>query len=165
MSIGATAQEPVVSPSDCQAHPEPVSNSDRCGKKYIDIAHTHNRFSIKRRDRQTSCCLAATPLLFGTEVQGLCPEMSVDIAPDSEFATAVYQWVASVPEGKVASYGRIARLAGFPRHARFVGKQWQLGFPLVGLGMVLCFHCHYLFPKLLLVFRTMCLSSYLCCHK
>ena len=41
---------------------------------------------------------------------------------DSEFARAVYQLVASVPPGKVSSYGQIARLAGFPRHARFVGR-------------------------------------------
>lgn len=41
---------------------------------------------------------------------------------DSEFARAVYQLVASVPPGKVSSYGQIAKLAGFPRHARFVGR-------------------------------------------
>lgn len=33
----------------------------------------------------------------------------------------VWQWIAAVPRGKVASYGQIARLAGFPRHARHVG--------------------------------------------
>ena len=40
----------------------------------------------------------------------------------SEFAQAVYTLVANVPHGHVASYGQIARLAGFPRHARFVGR-------------------------------------------
>ncbi|WP_374749720.1 MGMT family protein [Jeongeupia sp. USM3] len=29
--------------------------------------------------------------------------------------------VAAVPEGRVATYGDIARLAGFPRHSRQVG--------------------------------------------
>lgn len=33
----------------------------------------------------------------------------------------IWQWVAAVPPGKVASYGQIARLAGYPRHARYVG--------------------------------------------
>ena len=42
--------------------------------------------------------------------------------PQSEFARAVYAAVAAVPAGRVASYGDIARQAGFPRHARFVGR-------------------------------------------
>lgn len=34
---------------------------------------------------------------------------------------SVYQMVSSIPEGRVATYGQIARLAGHPRHARQVG--------------------------------------------
>lgn len=34
----------------------------------------------------------------------------------------IWQWVAAVPPGNVATYGQIARLAGFPRHARYVGS-------------------------------------------
>jgi methylated-DNA-protein-cysteine methyltransferase-like protein len=34
----------------------------------------------------------------------------------------IWQWVAAVPPGKVASYGQIAALAGHPRHSRYVGK-------------------------------------------
>lgn len=30
--------------------------------------------------------------------------------------------VALVPYGRVATYGQIARLAGYPHHARFVGR-------------------------------------------
>jgi methylated-DNA-protein-cysteine methyltransferase-like protein len=30
--------------------------------------------------------------------------------------------VARIPQGKVASYGMVADLAGYPRHARFVGR-------------------------------------------
>jgi methylated-DNA-protein-cysteine methyltransferase-like protein len=41
---------------------------------------------------------------------------------NQEFSTAVYQIVGSIPEGKVLCYGDIARLAGYPRHARFVGR-------------------------------------------
>ena len=48
--------------------------------------------------------------------------MAINTQPESEFARAVYQWVGTIPVGYVASYGQIARLAGFPRHARFVGR-------------------------------------------
>lgn len=48
--------------------------------------------------------------------------MAVDTSAEGEFTLAVYQWLASVPAGKVVSYGQLARLAGFPRHARFVGR-------------------------------------------
>ncbi|KAF0813734.1 DNA base-flipping protein [Andreprevotia sp. IGB-42] len=30
--------------------------------------------------------------------------------------------VAQIPHGQVLSYGEVARLAGFPRHARMVGR-------------------------------------------
>lgn len=33
----------------------------------------------------------------------------------------VWQWIAAVPHGKVATYGQIAGLSGYPRHARHVG--------------------------------------------
>ena len=33
----------------------------------------------------------------------------------------IWQVVAMIPRGKVASYGQIARLIGFPRHSRYVG--------------------------------------------
>lgn len=33
----------------------------------------------------------------------------------------IWQIVASIPQGQVATYGQIARLAGFPNHARYVG--------------------------------------------
>ncbi|MDB2705280.1 methylated-DNA--[protein]-cysteine S-methyltransferase [Pseudomonadota bacterium] len=34
----------------------------------------------------------------------------------------IWQLVASIPSGKVATYGQVAQLAGFPNHARYVGK-------------------------------------------
>ena len=34
----------------------------------------------------------------------------------------VWQVVAMIPPGKVATYGQIARLIGLPSHARFVGR-------------------------------------------
>ena len=39
-----------------------------------------------------------------------------------EFRDAVYQIVAAIPPGYVSSYGTVAKQAGFPRHARFVGR-------------------------------------------
>ncbi len=45
--------------------------------------------------------------------------MKIDIV---EFARAVKQIVAAIPEGKVATYGDVAALAGGPSHARLVGK-------------------------------------------
>ena len=38
------------------------------------------------------------------------------------FFEQVYEIVAQIPEGQVISYGRIARLLGFPRAARQVGR-------------------------------------------
>jgi methylated-DNA-protein-cysteine methyltransferase related protein len=37
-------------------------------------------------------------------------------------AERIWQVVARIPRGHVASYGQVARLAGMPRHARLVGR-------------------------------------------
>lgn len=34
----------------------------------------------------------------------------------------IWQLVAAIPAGRVATYGQIARQAGYPRHARYVGQ-------------------------------------------
>lgn len=39
----------------------------------------------------------------------------------SSLREEIWQWVAAVPAGRVATYGQIARLAGHPNHARYVG--------------------------------------------
>ena len=39
-----------------------------------------------------------------------------------EPAERIWQVVAMIPDGRVASYGQIAALAGIPRHARLVGR-------------------------------------------
>lgn len=33
----------------------------------------------------------------------------------------IYQTISCIPAGKVATYGQIAKMAGYPRHARLVG--------------------------------------------
>lgn len=40
---------------------------------------------------------------------------------DSQFREMVWQIVAVIPAGKVATYGQIASLCGYPGHARGVG--------------------------------------------
>lgn len=47
--------------------------------------------------------------------------------PDLEnFDAEVYSIVREIPFGKVVTYGQIARLVGFPRHSRRVGKSMSL---------------------------------------
>ncbi|ATO18316.1 methyltransferase [Acinetobacter sp. LoGeW2-3] len=42
--------------------------------------------------------------------------------PSDELAQMILSVIALIPQGKVASYGQVARLAGLPRHARLVGR-------------------------------------------
>ena len=39
----------------------------------------------------------------------------------SELREKIYAVVAAIPEGRVATYGQVAAMAGFPQHARQVG--------------------------------------------
>lgn len=39
-----------------------------------------------------------------------------------EFALQIYSVVSEIPAGKVATYGQIARLAGYDKNSRLVGK-------------------------------------------
>ncbi len=39
----------------------------------------------------------------------------------NETRTIILQILGSIPKGKVATYGQVAKLAGVPRHARYVG--------------------------------------------
>ncbi|MGP1592361.1 MAG: MGMT family protein [Prevotella multiformis] len=56
--------------------------------------------------------------------------MAVDIAL---FRKEVYSVVASIPRGKVLSYGQVAWLVGCPDHARLVGR--VLHGTVVGAGV------------------------------
>lgn len=47
----------------------------------------------------------------------------ISIDPHSnELRVIIWQIISSIPEGYVASYGQIARLSGYPNHARYVGR-------------------------------------------
>ncbi|UJF19875.1 MGMT family protein [Vibrio sp. SS-MA-C1-2] len=39
-----------------------------------------------------------------------------------EFAEKIYATLNAIPFGKVTTYGTVSRLAGYPKHARHVGK-------------------------------------------
>jgi methylated-DNA-protein-cysteine methyltransferase-like protein len=39
-----------------------------------------------------------------------------------KFDKAIWKTVASIKSGQVMSYGQVARIAGYPRHARMVSK-------------------------------------------
>lgn len=41
---------------------------------------------------------------------------------DENLLYLIYSIVEEIPEGKVATYGQLARLAGIPKKARLVGK-------------------------------------------
>jgi len=34
----------------------------------------------------------------------------------------IYDMVSRIPKGKVATYGQIAKLIGYPNHARYIGR-------------------------------------------
>lgn len=44
-----------------------------------------------------------------------------DSNPTFALKQSLWQLVAAIPPGRVATYGQLARLAGYPSHARFVG--------------------------------------------
>ena len=41
--------------------------------------------------------------------------------PHHQLKETLWQLVAAIPPGRVASYGQLAALAGYPSHARYVG--------------------------------------------
>ncbi|MBA55728.1 MAG: cysteine methyltransferase [Pseudomonadales bacterium] len=43
------------------------------------------------------------------------------MSANQETRHSIIQVIGAIPKGKVCTYGRIAELAGLPRHARFVG--------------------------------------------
>jgi methylated-DNA-protein-cysteine methyltransferase-like protein len=50
--------------------------------------------------------------------------MGLDDLPFAELYTQIYEIIALIPRGKVATYGQIAHIVGPPCHARLVG--WAL---------------------------------------
>lgn len=49
------------------------------------------------------------------------------MSPDQEFKEKIYKLVATVPEGRVVTYGQIAALCGKPRGAWEVGQIAHFG--------------------------------------
>lgn len=50
------------------------------------------------------------------------PKKSADDPEQPSNAERIWQVVAAIPKGKVATYGQVAELAGLPRGARLVGR-------------------------------------------
>ena len=48
--------------------------------------------------------------------------MSDNTVLTDDFAYAVLSAVAEIPEGRVATYGQLARLIGYPKNARLVAR-------------------------------------------
>ena len=60
-----------------------------------------------------------TDYFYGRRIQ--VPWAAMDLSRFTPSQQAVYRTVAKIPYGETASYGQVARLAGLPRAARFVG--------------------------------------------
>ncbi|GAA5983155.1 hypothetical protein JCM10908_000175 [Rhodotorula pacifica] len=79
------------------------------------------------RAREEDLRVDDPPLFRPAEPPRAPPVASHDSAEDTspglrrDFNSSVYECVRSIPEGKVASYGQVARLIGHPRHSRMVG--------------------------------------------
>ena len=43
-----------------------------------------------------------------------------------EFIYLILEIILEIPEGKVATYGQVAKIAGYPKNARLVGKVLSL---------------------------------------
>ena len=48
--------------------------------------------------------------------------MVIAIMQNNELAQLILNVIVQIPQGKVASYGQVAQLAGLPKHARLVGR-------------------------------------------
>lgn len=65
--------------------------------------------------------IAATLTAFFEGEPIRIPWQVMDLSGFTPSQQAVYRSVAAIPYGRTASYGQVARMAGLPRAARFVG--------------------------------------------
>ena len=77
------------------------------------MAKNSNNQSIKRRSRKCIC----KPEGNGGPIQDTPNKEDTELSKTER----IWQVVASIPSGHVASYGQIAKMAGLPGYARFVG--------------------------------------------
>ena len=81
---------------------------------------------------------------------------------DEDLLYFIYSIVEEIPEGKVATYGQLARLAGIPKKARLVGKALKY-------SSLLCNFVYYLsaqinFPQPIWVFFCSRLKGFITGH-
>ena len=77
------------------------------------MAKNSNNQSIKKRSRKRIC----KPEGDGGPIQDKPNKEDTELSKTER----IWQIVASIPSGHVASYGQIAKIAGLPGYARFVG--------------------------------------------
>ena len=77
------------------------------------MAKNSNNQSIKKRSRECIC----KPEGDGGPIQDTPNKEDTELSKTER----IWQVVASIPSGHVASYGQIAKMAGLPGYARFVG--------------------------------------------
>ena len=77
------------------------------------MAKNSNNQSIKKRSRKCIC----KPEGDGGPIQDTPNKEDTELSKTER----IWQVVASIPSGHVASYGQIAKMAGLPGYARFVG--------------------------------------------
>jgi methylated-DNA-[protein]-cysteine S-methyltransferase len=68
-----------------------------------------------------ACEVAATLVRYFNGERIEIPWAVMDLSRFTPSQQAVYRSVAQIPYGQTASYGQVARMAGLPRAARFVG--------------------------------------------
>ena len=68
-----------------------------------------------------AAAIAATLVRYFNGDRVDIPWPVMDISRFTPSQQAVYRTVADIPYGQTASYGQVARMAGLPRAARFVG--------------------------------------------
>lgn len=68
-----------------------------------------------------AAAIAATLARYFNGARIDIPWPAMDLARFTPSQQAVYRTVATIPYGETSSYGQVARMAGLPRAARFVG--------------------------------------------
>ncbi|KAK4056730.1 Alkyltransferase-like protein 1 [Microbotryomycetes sp. JL221] len=69
---------------------------------------------------------ASPPSASSSSHEDRLPTPSNSSSLPQDFHQRVYELVRQVPEGRVTSYGSIARLLGYPKHSRHVGQALKL---------------------------------------
>lgn len=73
---------------------------------------------VSRKTRNQTAIRAGRSKRAAQSGRSGAPSQTDPLTPEER----IWQAVAAIPRGRVATYGQIADLAGMPRHARLVGR-------------------------------------------